>query len=157
MNIVLLSVALLLAIGSLVIKKSVPAMISFILMMFVLGLYYISLDAKMLGLFQIFIYTGGIMVLMLFGVTIIGLEFPEAKAKPLNAAFAFFVFVALSALFFRGVEKLQLVADKKVEDVALFAQSYSDYVIIFALIASSLLYATVKMSSTLKAKRGKNV
>jgi NADH-quinone oxidoreductase subunit J len=157
MNIVLLSVALLLGVGSLVIKKSVPAIISFILMMFVLGLYYINLDAKMLGLFQIFIYTGGIMVLMLFGVTIIGLEFPKAKAKPLNALGAFLMFLALSALFLRGVEKLTLVGDTTTENVNLFSQSYSDYVIIFALIASSLLYGTVKMSSTLKAKRRKNV
>ena len=155
MNIVLLSMALLLAIGSLVIKKSVPAIISFILMMFVLGLYYINLDAKMLGLFQIFIYTGGIMVLMLFGVTIIGLEFPEIKAKPLNASAAFLFFIALSVLFFKGVDSLKVVADNVTEDVNLFSQAYSDYVIIFALIASSLLYATVKMSSTLKAKRNR--
>jgi NADH-quinone oxidoreductase subunit J len=154
MNIVLLSAVLLLAIGSLVIKKSVPAIISFVLMMFVLGLYYINLDAKMLGLFQIFIYTGGIMVLMLFGVTIIGLEFPHAKAKPFNAAAAFLVFLALSALFLRAANKLQLVSKGMTENVNLFSQSYSDYIIIFALIASSLLYGTVKMSSTLKAKRG---
>ena len=155
MNLVLLSAVMLLAIGSLVIKKSVPAMISFILMMFLLGLYYINLDAKMLGLFQIFIYTGGIMVLMLFGVTIIGLEFPKAKSKPLNAAAAFLFFVTLSALFLRGVDTLQKVAPQNVEDIELFSTSYSDFVIIFALIASSLLYGTVKMSSTLKARRSK--
>jgi len=155
MNIVLLTAVLLLGIGSLVIKKSVPAIISFILMMFVLGLYYMNLDAKLLGLFQIFIYTGGIMVLMLFGVTIIGLEFPKVKTKPLNAAAALLFFGAISALFLRGAETLKLVAQSTTEDVALFSGSYSDYVIIFALIGSSLLYATVKMSSTLKAKRRK--
>jgi len=153
MNIVLLTAVLLLGIGSLVIKKSVPAIISFILMMFVLGLYYMNLDAKLLGLFQIFIYTGGIMVLMLFGITIIGLEFPKVKTKPLNGAAAFLFFVAISALFLRGVDTLKLVAENTTEDVNLFSGSYSDYVIIFALIGSSLLYATVKMSSTLKAKK----
>jgi len=155
MNIALLTVAMLLAIGSLVIKKSVPAIISFILMMFVLGLFYINLDAKMLGLFQIFIYTGGIMVLMLFGVTIIGLEFPKIKSKPFNALGALLFFGLVSALFLRGVDTLKQVATTKVEDVNLFSASYSEYVLIFALIASSLLYATVKMSSVLKQKRGK--
>jgi len=155
MNIILLSVAMLLAIGSLVIKKSVPSIISFILMMFVLGLFYINLDAKLLGLFQIFIYTGGIMVLMLFGVTIIGLEFPKIKSKPLNAIGAGLFFILISTLFLRGVDKLQTVAVENVEDVNLFSASYSEYVIIFALIASSLLYATVKMSSVLKQKRSK--
>ena len=155
MNIILLSIVMLLAIGSLVIKKSVPAIISFILMMFVLGLFYINLDAKMLGLFQIFIYTGGIMVLMLFGVTIIGLEFPKIKSKPVNAVAALVFFILISTIFLKGVDKLQTISVETVEDINLFSASYSDYVIIFALIASSLLYATVKMSSVLKQKRGK--
>jgi len=154
MNIVLLSLAILLAIGSLVIKKSVPAIISFILMMFVLGLFYVNLDAKMLGLFQIFIYTGGIMVLMLFGVTIIGLEFPKVKTKPLNALGSLLFFVLVSTLFLRGVDKIKMLGTAKVEDINLFSAAFSDYLIIFALIGVSLLYATVKMSSILKKKRG---
>lgn len=152
MNIILLSLALLLAISSLLIKKSVPAMISFVLMMFVLGLYYINLDAKLLGLFQIFIYTGGIMVLMLFGVTIIGLEFPHYKKKPLNAVAAFAFFVLITTLFLRGADKLQHITTTNLQESTLFSASYSDYVIIFALIASSILYATVKMSAVLKRK-----
>ena len=155
MNIILLSLVMLLAIGSLVIKKSVPSIISFILMMFVLGLFYINLDAKMLGLFQIFIYTGGIMVLMLFGVTIIGLQYPTFKSKPVNAVGAGVFFILISSIFLKGVDKLQAINVENVEDINLFSTSYSDYVIIFALIASSLLYATVKMSSVLKQKRGK--
>ena len=155
MNIILLSIVILLAIGSLVIKKSVPAIISFILMMFVLGLFYINLDAKLLGLFQIFIYTGGIMVLMLFGVTIIGLEFPKIKSKPINAVGALVFFILISTIFLKGVDKLLTISVENVEDINLFSASYSDYVIIFALIASSLLYATVKMSSVLKQKRSK--
>jgi len=155
MNIALLSIVILLAIGSLVIKKSVPAIISFILMMFVLGLFYINLDAKMLGLFQIFIYTGGIMVLMLFGVTIIGLEFPHIKTKPWNALGALLFFGLVSTLFLRGVDTLKVLDVEKVEDLNLFSASYSEYVIIFALIASSLLYATVKMRSVLKQKRSR--
>ena len=153
MNILLLSIAILLAIGSLVIKKSVPAIISFTLMMLVLGLFYINLDAKMLGLFQIFIYTGGIMVLMLFGVTIIGLEFPTIKSKPANAFGALLFFVLISTLFLKGANKLQTIAVGNVEDVNLFSASYSEYVIIFALIASSLLYATVKMRNVLKQNK----
>jgi len=155
MNIALLSIVIMLAIGSLMIKKSVPAIISFILMMFVLGLFYIHLDAKMLGLFQIFIYTGGIMVLMLFGVTIVGLEFPKFKTKPLNALGSLLFFVLISTLFLRSADTLQKVATGKVEDINLFSAFYSDYLLIFALIASSLLYATVKMSSVLKQKRSK--
>jgi len=155
MNLVLLTIVLLLAVGSLVIKKSVPAIISFLLMMFILGLYYINLDAKLLGLFQIFIYTGGIMVLMLFGVTIIGLEFPKVKSNPLNAFSALLVFIIISIIFFRVLDKLKVATTANIENINLFSANYSDFVLIFALISASLLYATVKMSATLKTKRGK--
>jgi NADH-quinone oxidoreductase subunit J len=148
---------LILAISSLVIKKSVPAIISFTLMMFLLGLYYIGLDAKLLGLFQLFVYTGGIMVLMLFGVTIIGTEFPKAKTRPWAAFSAFLLFVALSALFLRSVDTLVQVSSSAVEDPNLFAAQYSDFVIIFALIGSSLLYGTIKMAGMLKARRSQDV
>jgi NADH-quinone oxidoreductase subunit J len=158
MSIALLSVAFLLAISSLMIKKSVSSIISFILMMFVLGLYYISLDAKLLGLFQIFVYTGGIMVLMLFGVTIIGVTYPESKIRPYSAFASFLVFIALNVLFFNSLDTLNMLSNANIEDVSLFASNFSDFVIIFALIGTSLLYATVKMSSVLKAKkRGKDV
>ena len=157
MNLLLLTMVLILAISSLVIKKSVPAIISFTLMMFLLGLYYIGLDAKLLGLFQLFVYTGGIMVLMLFGVTIIGTEFPQAKTRPWAAFSAFLLFVALSALFLRSVDTLVQVSSSAVEDPNLFAAQYSDFVIIFALIGSSLLYGTIKMAGMLKARRSQDV
>jgi len=95
------------------------------------------------------------MVLMLFGVTIIGLEYPKIKSKPINAVGAGLFFVLISTLFLKGVDKLQKVDVQNVEDVTLFSSSYSEYVIIFALIASSLLYATVKMARLLKQKRSR--
>ncbi|RLA68986.1 MAG: NADH-quinone oxidoreductase subunit J [Epsilonproteobacteria bacterium] len=113
-----------------------------------------SLDAKLLGLFQIFVYTGGIVVLMLFGVTIIGVEFPKVKNRPWAAASALLVFaVVLSVLFYRALPTLQMISDKPVEDLHLFAANFSDMVILFALIGSSLLYGTVKMAGMLSAKK----
>jgi len=157
MTLLLLTMVLILAAASLMIKKSVPAMISFALMMFLLGIYYISLDAKLLGLFQIFVYTGGIVVLMLFGVTIIGVEFPKAASRPWAAVSAFLVFVLLSTLFFRAADTLKMVADQPAEEIDLFAHNFSDMVILFALIGSSLLYGTIKMTGQLKSRRRKNV
>ena len=155
MTLLLLTAILALAIASLTLKKSVPAIVSFAMMMFLLGIYYMSLDAKLLGLFQVFVYTGGIVVLMLFGVTIIGVEFPKAKTRPWAAASAFLVFVMLSVLFYRALPKLQMVANKPVEDIHLFAANFSDMVILFALIGSSLLYGTVKMAGMLSAKKNR--
>ena len=93
------------------------------------------------------------MVLMLFGVTIIGLEFPKVKSKPLNAFLAFLFFIIISILFLRGVDTLTMVKNSHIEDVSLFSQNYSDFIIIFALIGISILYGTVKMSSVLKPKK----
>ncbi len=155
MTLLLLTAILALAVASLILKKSVPAIVSFAMMMFLLGIYYMSLDAKLLGLFQVFVYTGGIVVLMLFGVTIIGVEFPKAKTRPWAAASALLVFVVLSVLFYRALPKLQQVSQKPVEDIRLFAADFSDMVILFALIGSSLLYGTVKMAGMLSAKKRK--
>ncbi|KYJ87640.1 NADH-quinone oxidoreductase subunit J [Sulfurovum riftiae] len=155
MTLLLLTAILALAVASLTLKKSVPAIVSFAMMMFLLGIYYMSLDAKLLGLFQVFVYTGGIVVLMLFGVTIIGVEFPKAKTRPWAAASALLVFVMLSVLFYRVLPKLQQVSQKPVEDIHLFAANFSDMVILFALIGSSLLYGTVKMAGMLSAKKRK--
>ena len=56
MNILILVAIIILAISSISIKKTVPAMVSFFMMMFLLGVYYIILDEKLLGLLQIFVY-----------------------------------------------------------------------------------------------------
>ena len=155
MTLLLLTAVLALAIASLTLKKSVPAIVSFAMMMFLLGIYYMSLDAKLLGLFQVFVYTGGIVVLMLFGVTIIGVEFPKVRTRPWAAASALLVFVMLSLLFYRALPKLPMVSEKPVENIRLFAADFSDMVILFALIGSSLLYGTVKMAGMLSAKKAK--
>ncbi len=153
MSLFLLSLVLILAIASLSVKKSVTAMIAFALMMLVLGIYYLSLDEKLLGLFQIFVYTGGISVLMLFGVTLIGLEFPKEKQRPWAAALAV-IFTALMVLFFwRHHGLLPAEVPATAEPKELFVRSYSDIVFIFALIGSSLLYGTIRMARVLKRRK----
>jgi NADH-quinone oxidoreductase subunit J len=156
MNLLFLTIILILAAASLVIKKSVPAIISFASMMVLLGIYYMTLHAPMLGLFQIFVYTGGVVVLMLFGVTIIGIEFPQTSTRPWAAFSSLLVFGVLTTLFLRSSHTLTQVAGVS-EDVHLFAENYSDFVLLFALVAASLLYGTIKMAGVLRAKRGKDV
>ena len=157
MSIALLSIALILAITSLSVKQSISSLISFALMMLVLGLYYIGLNEKLLGLFQIFVYTGGIAVLMLFGITLIGREFPKTKRSSWSAVLAFFIFVFMTSLFLIYKPDLTTTLHDTVEQKELFASSFSDLVILFALIGVSLLYGTIKMIKVLKPKRSKNV
>jgi len=157
MNIVFLTIVLALAIASLTFKKSIASLISFALMMLVLGLYYIFLDEKLLGLFQIFVYTGGIAVLMLFGITLIGTEFPRTKKNPWTALISFLFFVFIVVIFWSNHTLLISHGTEIAESKKLFANSYSDFVIIFALIATSLLYGTIKMINVLNPKRKKDV
>lgn len=157
MSIALLSIALILAITSLSVKQSISSLISFALMMLVLGLYYIDLNEKLLGLFQIFVYTGGIAVLMLFGITLIGREFPKTKRSSWSAVLAFFIFVTITSLFLICQPDLTTTLHNNVEQKELFAASFSDLVILFALIGVSLLYGTIKMIKVLKPTRDKNV
>jgi len=157
MSIVLLSIALILAITSLSVSKSIASLISFALMMLTLGLYYISLDEKLLGLFQIFVYTGGISVLMLFGITLIGREFPKTKKSTWSAGVSFLIFILMSSLFLMHSGDLEKQVPQIVEHKELFASAFSDVVILFALIGVSLLYGTIKMIHVLKSKGVKSV
>ena len=151
-ELLLLTAVLILAAASLFLRKTVPAMISFALMMFLLGVFYIAQEAQVLGLFQIFVYTGGIVVLMLFGITIIGIEFPETPRRPWTAAVAFGVTVAMAILFLRGLGSQASIGGTPTENPALFAGGFGDTVILFALIGAGLLYGTVRMIDVLKAR-----
>lgn len=152
MNMILLIVALLFAIASLSVKKSVPSIISFALMMVTLGVYYLSLHQQLLGLFQIFVYTGGIAVLMLFGMTLVGVEFPKESSRPWSAALAVLFFILILTFFFLHVKELHSVSSKILDNQD-FANYYSDMVIVFALIGISLLYGTIKMMHVLKRRK----
>jgi NADH-quinone oxidoreductase subunit J len=153
-ELLLLTAVLALAAGSLFIEKTVPAMISFALMMFLLGIFYIALHAGLLGLFQIFVYTGGIVVLLLFGITIVGVTFPRSPGRPWTAATAFLLFVAMSSLFLLGRGALPTAAAGATEAPGLFIRGYADTVLLFALIGASLLYATVRMIDVLRSRPG---
>lgn len=155
MEIALLIIVLGFAITSLNAKESVNSLISFALMMLFLGIYYLYLNEKLLGLFQIFVYTGGISVLMLFGITLIGTTLPKVSRNPFSALGSFLFFITLSSLFLINSSELREVTNIKVEQKELFSLYYSDMTIIFALIGTSLIYATVKVIK--KLRRVKNI
>ncbi len=152
MNILILTIVLILAIASLVSHKSMSAMLSFASMMLLLGIYYISLHLQLLGLFQIFVYTGGVTVLMLFGLTIIGSDFPTISPKSSSAIISTLLFVSLSLLYFRY--KDSIVHHNNISQNISFSETYADIVPIFAIIAISLIYASVAMAGKLSKSKG---
>ena len=152
MSLIILLSVILLAIGSITLKKTVPAMISFALMMFMLGIYYISLNEDLLGLLQIFVYTGGIVVLMLFGVTIIGSEFPDSEIKPFAIVLSVGIFGSLVFVLFKYFPEVNQIKTLELNDTNYFLNNFADYILIFALVGVSLIYGTVRMASVLQKK-----
>ena len=151
MSVLILVLAIILAVMSLVQRNTVAAVIAFVSMMFLLGIYYILLGEKLLGLFQIFVYTGGIVVLTLFGVTVIGSKFPEFKIRPWAVSVVTIVIIGLLIVPF-------LIPNIPVEgkviplkdQVKIFTDFYSLIAIFMGVVAASILYGSIRMLHTLK-------
>ncbi len=151
MSILILVLAIILAVMSLVQKNTVPAVIAFVSMMFLLGIYYILLGEKLLGLFQIFVYTGGIVVLTLFGVTVIGSKFPEFKIRPWAVSVVTIVIIGLLIVPFLIPEiPVEGKAIPLKDQVKIFTDFYSLIAIFMGVVAASVLYGSIRMLHTLK-------
>ncbi|WP_236618640.1 NADH-quinone oxidoreductase subunit J [Lebetimonas sp. JH292] len=127
---------------------------SFVTMMFLLGIYYIGMGEKFLGLFQIFVYTGGIVVLTLFGVTVIGAKFPEFKIRPWAVAVVTFVLIGLVIIPFLMPEISN--AGKPIpleEQVKVFTDFYAEIAIFTGVVGASILYGSIRMLYTLKHEK----
>lgn len=62
------------ALGLLFVRKAVYAALSMALLMVLLGVLYLAQGADFLGIIQIFVYTGAVMMLFLFVIMLIGVD-----------------------------------------------------------------------------------
>jgi len=150
----LLTAVIILAVISITVKRTVPAVLSFAILMFLLGLYYIGYGEKLLGLFQIFVYTGGIVVLMLFGVTVIGANFPQEKGRAW--AVTSIVLIAIGFLvipFMMPAFNVVNNAGDLHQQVQVLTQHYAEITIFLAVVGASLLYGSIRMLHTLKHEK----
>jgi NADH-quinone oxidoreductase subunit J len=135
-----------LAVASLTMEKSIPALLSFGGMMFLLGVYYISIELQLLGLLQIFVYTGGIAVLMLFGLSLVGEKAPFSRVNP----FAIF----FSVLFTVGIAYFLLTnLPESGSELSSETQFSAELLPIFGLIVVSLVYGSIRVISVSKESR----
>jgi NADH-quinone oxidoreductase subunit J len=154
MSILILALVIVLAVMSLAQTKTVPAILAFIMMMFLLGIYYILMGEKLLGLFQIFVYTGGIVVLTLFGVSTIGAVFPKTKIRSWAVATVIVVIIGLIIVPFafpieNGVGKAIALE----EQIKVFTDSFAEIALFLGVVATSVLYGSVRMLHTLKSEK----
>jgi|GEM_PF-879338 len=155
-KIILLAMVIILAAMALLQKKTVPSIISFVMMMFLLGIYYLIMGEKLLGLFQIFVYTGGIVVLTLFGVTVIGAKYPQIENRPWAVVTIVIVTIGFLIVPFL-IPKTPGMGEGHpiplIEQVKVFTDHYAGLVLFLAIVASSILYGGIRMLHTLKHEK----
>jgi NADH-quinone oxidoreductase subunit J len=72
------------ALGLVFAKKAVHAALGMALTMIVLGVFYIAQSADFLGVIQIFVYTGAVMMLFLFVLMLIGVDSSDSLVETLT-------------------------------------------------------------------------
>ncbi|MGG5259114.1 NADH-quinone oxidoreductase subunit J [Phycicoccus avicenniae] len=72
------------ALGLVFAKKAVHAALGMALTMIILGVFYIAQDADFLGVIQIFVYTGAVMMLFLFVLMLVGVDSSDSLVETLT-------------------------------------------------------------------------
>lgn len=72
------------ALGLMFARKTVYAAMSMALVMVLLGLVYLAQGADFLGVIQIFVYTGAVMMLFLFVIMLVGVNVQESRVETLT-------------------------------------------------------------------------
>ena len=81
---ILAPIAILAAIGILVVKKAVHAALLMAWIMITLAIFYISNGAAFLGVVQIIVYTGAVMMLFLFVVMLVGVDSSDSLVETIK-------------------------------------------------------------------------
>ena len=72
------------ALGLVFAKKAVHAALAMALTMIILGVFYITQGADFLGIIQIFVYTGAVMMLFLFVLMLVGVDSSDSLVETLT-------------------------------------------------------------------------
>ena len=72
------------ALGLLFAKKAVHAALGVALVMIILGIFYIAEEAEFLGIVQIFVYTGAVMMLFLFVLMLVGVDSSDSLVETIK-------------------------------------------------------------------------
>ncbi|MGB7449608.1 MAG: NADH-quinone oxidoreductase subunit J [Ornithinimicrobium sp.] len=106
------------ALGLLFAHKAVHAAMATALVMIGLGIFYIAQDAEFVGIIQIFVYSGAVIMLFLFVVMLVGVDASDSLVETLPGQR---IFAYLFALVFAGAIMLSLSGVEYGEVVGLTA------------------------------------
>ena len=166
---VLAPVAVIAALGMLFMKKAVHSALLLAWVMVTLAIFYIAQDALFLGIVQIVVYTGAVMMLFLFILMLVGVDASESLVENLKGQRAASILAGLGL----GGLLISLVARARVNQPAaglklvnqtgnvqsLAGQLFTQYVwafeVVSALLITAALGAMVLAHSTKPAVRNK--
>ena len=141
------------AIGMLVVKKAVHSALLLAWIMITIALFYIAQDAVFLGIVQIVVYTGAVMMLFLFILMLVGVDasdsltetIPGLRAIAITASLGFGgLLVSLISRAAFGRPAIGLAEANKDGNVQGLAKLlFSDYVFAFEAISALLITAAL--------------
>jgi len=121
------------AIGMLVVKKAVHSALLLAWIMITIALFYIAQDAVFLGIVQIVVYTGAVMMLFLFILMLVGVDASDSLTETIPGLRAIAITAAL------GLAEAN--KDGNVQGLAKLL--FSDYVFAFEAISALLITAAL--------------
>jgi NADH-quinone oxidoreductase subunit J len=102
-------ICVLAALGLLFAKKAVHAALGMALVMVNLGIFYIAQEADFLGIIQIFVYTGAVMMLFLFVLMLVGVDSSDSLVETLKGqkVASLLLGLGLAVLLFSAIGRVQ--------------------------------------------------
>lgn len=149
---VLAPVSVLGALGLMFARKTVHAAVSMAMVMVVMGIFYIAQDAEFVGIIQVFVYSGAVMMLFLFVIMLIGVDSSDSLVETLRGqrlaawllglAFAALAVVGLSRVTFPEVTGLA-TAQSEGSITALAREIFERQVLAFEVLGTLLVIAVM--------------
>jgi NADH-quinone oxidoreductase subunit J len=146
-------ISVLAALGLIFAKKAVHAAIGMALVMINLGIFYIAQQADFLGIIQIFVYTGAVMMLFLFVLMLVGVDSSDSLVETLKGQkwASALLSLGLAALIFTAVGRVQLgsvkglgsVNDSKGNVSGVAELIFGQYVWVFEVTSALLITAAL--------------
>jgi NADH-quinone oxidoreductase subunit J len=148
------------ALGLLFAKKAVHAALGVAFVMVSLGIFYLAQDADFLGIIQVFVYTGAVMMLFLFVLMLVGVDSSDSLVETIKGQrwAGLLLAVALGLLLIAGIGSVTFGRAKGLADanadgnvMGVAAKIFSQYVWSFEV--TSALLITAAMGAMVLAHR----
>jgi NADH-quinone oxidoreductase subunit J len=146
-------ISVLAALGLLFAKKAVHAAIGMALVMINLGIFYIANQADFLGIIQIFVYTGAVMMLFLFVLMLVGVDSSDSLVETLKGqkwaslllalGLGGLVFVAIGTVTFGPMKGLNEVNEGTGNVTGVAELIFGKYVWVFEVTSALLITAAL--------------